>query len=176
MEWLILFAVLLLCAPFVISIVCLARFGKLQAALDEIKRRVVELESGKEARAAQPASPKHAIPPPLPAFLKPPPPSPAVPRTPVPPPANAINWESIFGVKLFAWVGGLALFLGVVFFVKYAFENNLLTPLMRIVGGAAAGTLLVGISIFPAVRRYRVPAQSLCATGLLILYADAYAA
>ena len=26
----------------------------------------------------------------------------------------SVNWESILGVKLFAWVGGLALFLGVV--------------------------------------------------------------
>ena len=39
------------------------------------------------------------------------------------------------GVKLFAWLGGLALFLGVVFMVKYSFENNLITPLGRIVIG-----------------------------------------
>ena len=30
------------------------------------------------------------------------------------------------GVKLFAWLGGLALFFGVVFFVKYAFEHDLI--------------------------------------------------
>jgi uncharacterized membrane protein len=166
---------LLLCVSFVVSIVCVARFGKLQAAVEELKRRVLELETAKEVRAPQPASPKPAVPPPLPAFLKPPPVPPA-PKAPVPAPSSAINWESIFGVKLFAWVGGLALFLGVVFFVKYAFENNLITPLMRIVGGAVVGIFLVGISILPAVRRYRVPAQSVCATGLLILYADAYAA
>ena len=39
------------------------------------------------------------------------------------------------GVKLFAWLGGLALFLGVVFLVKYSFENNLITPLARVVIG-----------------------------------------
>ena len=39
------------------------------------------------------------------------------------------------GVKLFAWIGGFVLFLGVVFLVKYSFENNLITPRMRIVIG-----------------------------------------
>jgi len=32
------------------------------------------------------------------------------------------------GAKLFAWIGGLALFLGVAFFVKYSFEHNLIPP------------------------------------------------
>jgi uncharacterized membrane protein len=32
------------------------------------------------------------------------------------------------GVKGFAWVGGFALFLGVAFFVKYSFDNNLVPP------------------------------------------------
>src|SRR6266480_3740907 len=35
----------------------------------------------------------------------------------------AINWEQFMGAKLFAWIGGLALFLGVAFFVKYSFEH-----------------------------------------------------
>ena len=47
------------------------------------------------------------------------------------------------GVKLFAWLGGLALFLGVVFLVKYSFENNLITPLGRIVFGGMVGLVLV---------------------------------
>jgi uncharacterized membrane protein len=174
MEGLIPVAILLIVAALVLSIIGLARFGKLQASVDDLKRRLVELESGRDTPARQPAPPK-AVPPPLPAFLKPPPEIPA-PKLPQPSPSSPINWESILGVKLFAWVGGFALFLGVVFFVKYAFENNLITPLMRIVGGAVIGILLIGISILPALRRYRVPAQSVCATGLLILYADAYAA
>ena len=35
------------------------------------------------------------------------------------------------GVKLFAWLGGLALFLGVAFFIKYSFDNNLVSPQLR---------------------------------------------
>lgn len=91
-------------------------------------------------------------------------------------PAPSFDWESVVGVKLFAWIGGLAFFLGVVFFVKYAFENNLITPVMRVVIGALVGVALINIGAWTAARRFRVPAQSLCATGLLILYADIYAA
>jgi uncharacterized membrane protein len=176
MEDLIPVVILLVGASLILSVVALARFGKVQANVSELKRRIQELESGREARAPQPAPPKPAIPPPLPAFLKPPPPVPPAVKVPEPEAVSPVNWESIFGVKLFAWVGGFALFLGVVFFVKYAFENNLITPLMRIIGGGIVGTLLVGASLFPGVRRYRVPAQSVCTTGLLILYADVYAA
>ena len=28
---------------------------------------------------------------------------------------------------MFAWIGGLALFLGLAFFVRYSFENNLIS-------------------------------------------------
>ncbi len=116
-----------------------------------------------------------------------PPPLPTSAAKPLPPPvlrpppftarsSPALDWESIIGVKLFAWVGGLALFLGVVFFVKYAFENNWITPTMRVTAGAATGLALLIVSALPALRRFRVPAQSLGASGLLILYADTYAA
>ena len=48
---------------------------------------------------------------------EPPPLLPPVPALPAVPPRPAINWEMFMGVKLFAWIGGLALFLGVAFFV-----------------------------------------------------------
>src|SRR2546427_5198533 len=57
----------------------------------------------------------------------------------------AINWEQFMGVKLFAWAGGLALFLGVALFVKYSFDNNLVPPELRVALGFLAGLgLLVG--------------------------------
>src|ERR1700730_3861372 len=175
MEDIILLALLGL-ASLVVSIVVAAQFSKLKWSVEELKRRVLKLEEQRESRPA-PRALRPVIPPPLPAFLQQPPPTPAPSTPPIattsPP---AINWESILGVKLFAWIGGLALFLGVVFFVKYAFDNNLITPLMRIVAGAITGTLLIITALIPAVRRYRVPAQSLCATGVLIFYADIYAA
>jgi uncharacterized membrane protein len=80
------------------------------------------------------------------------------------------------GVKLFAWIGGFAFFLGVVFLVKYSFDNNLITPRMRIAIGALIGLGLIAAGWRAAKRNYRIPGQSLCATGVLILYADVYAA
>ncbi len=88
----------------------------------------------------------------------------------------AIDWEAFLGVKLFAWLGGFVLFLGVVFLVKYSFENNLITPFMRVVLGAVIGLGLVAGGWFTALRNYRVPGQSLCATGVLVLYADIFGA
>jgi uncharacterized membrane protein len=80
------------------------------------------------------------------------------------------------GVKLFAWLGGLALFLGVVFLVKYSFENNLITPVGRIAIGGVIGVGLIALGAWLGRGRYRVTGQSLCATGIVILYADLFAA
>jgi uncharacterized membrane protein len=180
MGALIVLGILFLLGPLILSIITAARFGGLNASVEELKRRISKLEGVTEARAAQPTPERRANPPPLPDFLKPPPvpiatrqPETSVPKQPQP---SSRNWESILGVKLFAWIGGLALFLGVVFFIKYAVENNWTTPTMRIVTGVIVGTALIILSLFPAVRRYRAPAQSVCATGILILYADIYAA
>jgi len=57
-------------------------------------------------------------PPPLPSTK--PVPRPA--SEPVRPLVPAINWEQFMGVKLLAWIGGLAAFLAVAFLVKYSFE------------------------------------------------------
>jgi uncharacterized membrane protein len=180
MGALIVLGILFLLGPLVISIVTAARFGGLKASVEELKQRMSKLEGRSETRAAQPGPERRANPPPLPDFLKPPPAPIATsqPQTSVLKESrpSSPNWESILGVKLFGWIGGLALFLGVVFFVKYAFENNWITPAMRIVAGAITGMALLALSLLPAVRRYRAPAQSLCATGVLILYADIYAA
>ena len=43
------------------------------------------------------------------------------------------------GVKGFAWVGGLALFLGVAFAIKYSFDNNLIPPELRVAFGFLIG-------------------------------------
>ena len=136
-----------------------------------------------------PATP--TIPPPVPApILSPRPdsvkPEPAksdsVPIAPIPVarpkpslPEPAINWEQFMGVKGFAWVGGLALFLGVAFFVKYSFDNNLVPPELRVAIGFLTGLgLLVG-GLFLSQKNLPVLSQTLCATGVVILYAVTFA-
>ncbi|MDQ3626743.1 MAG: DUF2339 domain-containing protein, partial [Verrucomicrobiota bacterium] len=182
--------------PFVLSFVQARKIRGLQTTIERLAQRITTLELERQAapvRAApagsvaptppapapappaesvpvvQPSAATHAaVPPPLPTPL--PPPSPRKPAVP------AIDWEAFMGVKLFAWLGGFALFLGVVFLVKYSFENNLITPFMRVVLGAFIGLGLIGAGWFTAQRNYRVPGQSLCATGVLVLYAVTFGA
>ena len=79
------------------------------------------------------------------------------------------------GVKLFAWIGGLALFLGVAFFVKYSFDNNLISRELRVAIGFVTGLgLLVG-GVVMSRKNYAVLSQTLCATGVVILYAVTFA-
>ncbi len=87
----------------------------------------------------------------------------------------SINWEQFMGVKLFAWIGGLALFLGLAFFVKYSFDNNWVSPELRVAMGYLIGAgLLVGGLVLTG-RKYSVLGQTLCATGVLVLYANIFA-
>jgi hypothetical protein len=92
--------------------------------------------------------------------------------TPIKP---TIDWEQFMGAKLFAWIGGLALFLGVAFFVKYSFEHNLIPPELRVAIGFVVGAgLLVG-GVLLKRKENAVTAQTLCATGVLVLYAVTFA-
>ena len=138
-----------------------------------------------EARVAATAQAQQ--PPPLP-VVAPPPPALAQPSVPpdMPPrpgvatepeAAEAFSLEKFMGVKLFAWLGGVAMFFGVIFFVKYAFERNLIPPAVRIAMGFVTGTgLLAGGLVTHRRVQYRVLAQAFCATGVLILYGVSFAA
>ena len=79
------------------------------------------------------------------------------------------------GVKLLAWIGGLAAFLAVAFFVKYSFDNNLISPEVRMAIGFVAGLgALVG-GVVMSRKEYAVLAHTLCGTGVVILYAVTFA-
>ena len=112
----------------------------------------------------QTAAAQSAAPPPLAKTIPPPRPAP-----------SRVNWEQFMGVKMFAWVGGLALFLGVAFFVKYSFDNNLVPPELRVAIGFIVGLgLLVG-GVMTSRKNYLVLSHTLCATGVVILYAVTFA-
>jgi hypothetical protein len=126
--------------------------------------------------AAAPVVPPPATEP-LPPVLPPAPdPAPVVRPVYVPPPprprwTDNINWEQFMGAKLFAWLGGLALFLGVAFFVKYSFDHDLIPPAVRVALGFVFGAGLVVGGLRLDRRRYRITAQTLIAAGIVSLYA-----
>jgi uncharacterized membrane protein len=86
-----------------------------------------------------------------------------------------INWEQFMGVKLLAWVGGLAAFLAVAFFVKYSFDNNLISREVRMALGFVAGLGALAGGVVMSRKQYAVLAHTLCGTGVVILYAVTYA-
>ncbi len=199
------FAALFILGPLVLLIIGLVQIRKLKSAVRNLVERVALLEARgvaappappmtqakkAEAAVAPPAPFVRPIAPPVEPMPPPPPPPPPIPRPPVrpmdvppppapvppPPPAKPFDWEAFFGVKLFAWIGGFVLFLGIVFLVKYSFDNNLITPAMRVVIGTVIGIALIATGWFTATRNYRVSGQSLCATGVLVLYGNIFAA
>src|SRR5881227_1857533 len=182
---------------FVVPAVALAKASRALRAIEELKQRLLMLEARlhredvsaqppetvTEPKPAAPIIPPVSVPPPLPVTAVPPPTPETKPIMPVervqmrtaPPPARTIDWEQFMGAKMFAWIGGFALFLGVAFFVKYSFEHNLIPPELRVAIGFLAGIALVIGGVALKRKENVVTAQTLCATGILILYAVTFA-
>ena len=179
------------------------RLGDLEAEISQLKKEASWLPTANVAPTPIPITPPTTVPSPPtaetrpeqkiviaqaspfppPTLASPPratepksiPPMPALPPPTPPQPAPKINWEQFMGVKMFAWVGGLALFLGVAFFVKYSFDNNLVPPQVRIAIGFLTGLgLLVG-GVVMSRRDFAALSQTLCATGIVVLYAVTFA-
>ena len=183
---------------FVVPAVALAKASKALRAIEELKQRFLMFEARlhredvqasppeivTEPKPPGPIIPPFSVPPPLPVTVIPPP----IPQTkPIMPveevqietaaaaPARTIDWEQFMGAKMFAWIGGFALFLGVAFFVKYSFEHNLIPPELRVAIGFLTGIALVVGGMALKRKENVITAQTLCATGILILYAVTFA-
>ncbi len=198
MELLILLIIGLLIAIVVLPFVALAKANSAKRSIDDLATRLSSLENevrslGRDTAptpkseatvatmeavpppirittAAPIGQEKESVPPPIPErFVQATVPQIAAPTRP------PINWEQFMGAKLFAWIGGLALYLGVAFFVKYSFEHNLIPPELRVAIGFVIGVgLLIG-GLLLKRKENAVTAQTLCATGVLVLYAVTFA-
>ncbi len=110
---------------------------------------------------------------------EPPPPPPPV-QPPVIPPARPpsrppFDWESLIGVKLFAWIAAIALVLAALFFLRYSVEQGWLRPVVRAWIGIISGTLLIAVCEMRVARPYKVTANALHGAGIAILYATLFA-
>lgn len=131
-----------------------------------------------------------AAPPPVPqleaiAARKPEPPaevhapviSPRMESRPLAAPVPGISLEQFMGAKLFAWVGGLALFLGLIFFAKLSIEQGWISPELRTAIGFVTGAgLIVGGVMMQQGKRFATLAGTLTATGVVVLYGMTFAA
>ena len=167
MGGLIFLLLIVIVVMFVVPAVALAKASQALRAIEELRERLRMLES--RLQTPRQGAPRE----PLAIISEPPPPAPIIPPVSVPPPlpisgvpaiatvkaavmteeirsqttapsSRKIDWEQFMGAKMFAWIGGFALFLGVAFFVKYSFEHNLIPPELRVAIGFLAGIALVG--------------------------------
>jgi len=83
--------------------------------------------------------------------------------------------EGRIGGRLLLYAGMIVLVLGVTFFLRYAFENEWLSPTVRVLCGAAAGLAMVGGGLRVA-RNFRAYGLFLAGGGIALLFLSVYAA
>ncbi len=84
--------------------------------------------------------------------------------------------EPVSFVQIFSWIGGFILLLGIIFWIKYALENNVISPDLRVALGTIAG---IGLWIAGALLRkpeVKTTSDTLCACGLCTCYSAWFAA
>jgi uncharacterized membrane protein len=123
--------------------------------------------------SSAPTTTPSAVVPPLPA------PSAATPspqQKPVSPPSRTREeWEALIGGKLLNRIGALALLIGIGLFLKYAFDNNLISETVRVLIGTGIGFACLFGAYRSERRGFRVFAQGLAGAGIGILYLSGYA-
>ena len=168
----------------------------LTSRADDQERRVRQLEAGPapaapKAEGAEAALPADAVP-----ILLPPPPPPAVPyapgaaipavaakakaATPAAPRLSIADLETLFAGRLLAVVGGLALLIGVVFFLGLAFSRGWIGPELRVALGLVVGTAMFAVGarflLQPTNRTREILALVLVAVGLAVVSLGLFAA
>jgi len=177
--WLIWAAVWLL-LPILALVVALRAARKTRALAARIAALETALGERRDARA--PAAAVEAPPPPAAWPPSPSPPAPAItPPMELAPPAPAdqrprLDLEQRIGARWATWVGVIAILFAVSFFLRWAFEQNLIGPVLRVSVGVAVGALLLAAGL-ALHRRRDVPylSEGLSGGGLGILYLSLYA-
>ena len=178
-------------AAIVIAIVLLlpvllfVRGFKFQAELNHLKARIDSLERQLAARPVAPPRVETPVPPPR-----------TSPSPPVPPPiqrpaaahaeperdlldaiareAAALDLEGRIGGRWLQHAGMIVLVLGVAFFLRYAFDHEWLSPVVRVVLGAFVGVGMAAGGLRLS-RQYRAYGLFLSGGGVAVLYLSVYA-
>ncbi len=142
-----------------------------------------ELNALRRALAPTPVAPPTAVAPKpaaetVPAPSTPAPMFPPAPARTAPPPKSRsrAELEALVGGKVLNRIGALAVVLAAAFFLKYAFDNNLISEGMRVAIGAVAGVGLAALGIRFERKGMKIFAQGLIGAGIAILYLTVYAA
>ncbi|HUX17264.1 MAG TPA: DUF2339 domain-containing protein, partial [Phycisphaerae bacterium] len=174
----------------VFSIIALVTAVRAGRRLRDIRRTLGEKPEAEPGRAPAPgavAAPPAPAPTKPPEALRAPPPAGAPPRAAPPPPAVAeaprppkkpFRLEEVIGLKLFAWVGVIAILAGAGLFVKYAYEQGWFGrhPWIRVVIPIVFGLgLLTAGEIFQR-KAYRTLARVCTGGGVAALYWAAFTA
>lgn len=83
--------------------------------------------------------------------------------------------EFKFGSKIFTVIGAIAVMFGLGFFLRYAFENDLINEPMRVILGLLGGGIFLGLGEFTR-RKYNLYGQMLTGLGVGVFYLSIYAA
>jgi uncharacterized membrane protein len=123
--------------------------------LARLERRVSELENRLGVAAPEPA----ATPTPTPAL--------ATATNPPPRPSRSFaDLEEQLSSRLLAWVGGIALVLGAMFFLSLAFSRGWIGPEARVLIGLVAGAAALAAGALLFDRGNRTPATVLAGVGV----------
>ncbi|MBH8602773.1 DUF2339 domain-containing protein [Thermoactinomyces sp. CICC 10522] len=163
--------------------------------VNELKKRVIRIEKqmkpqAEPAEASQPAAKPEKPMPGQPVAAKPGIPVPDKPSVPVQsvpkkeakakkpsrPKRNRKEWEYLIGGRWLNRIGAVALVIGLVFFVKYAFDYHWVNEIVRVLMGGAFGILLLAGGRHYYRKQLPIFAQGLIGAGTATLYASVYAA
>lgn len=85
---------------------------------------------------------------------------------------SRVEFEQLFGGRVFAWIGGLAILLGVIFFMSISIDRGWLTEELRSAMAAGGSLLLLLIGVWLHERRGQVEAARMAvAAAISGLYA-----
>jgi uncharacterized membrane protein len=145
-------------------------------------RQEVELLKRQQGRDLKPLTENEDVPAPSPAVTRTPAPAPTPARHPKVSPSSGTEWkvsrpgaewEKFIGENLVSKIGILITVIGVAFGAKYAIDNELISPLTRIVLGYLAGLGLLGLAI-RLKAKYQNFSAVLLSGALSILYIITY--